>query len=172
MRVLPPLQRRYAAHAGRPRRLPLHRLTPAHATEHHQAHQPTNHPENHINSAGAATIIGHNPDPQPAAGPSPTGPDDTPAPGLPVRTAFVIYQDYDGAWVGTNDPALISDKLTLDKTAHPDEITAGCSVVADEIVAQKTAMQVHNVMMAAARQAAEAQANAAILNQVRNAPRP
>lgn len=80
----------------------------------------------------------------------------------PLRTAFLVFQDYDGQWGATNDLSVLSDELSVDKMAHPDEIAAGCYSVGLDVAAQKTAAQVHMVM----QQVAVAARNAALHQQV------
>ncbi|MDP9870403.1 MULTISPECIES: hypothetical protein [Streptosporangium] len=114
-----------------------------------------------MNGSGAAALG------QPPAAPAGDEPTPEKTPGLPVRVAFVLFQDYDGQWVAHNDISLISDKLSIDKIAHPDEMDAGCAAVRSDIQAQKTAIEVERRMREAARLVQEQAANAAIMNRIK-----
>ncbi|GAA2321862.1 hypothetical protein GCM10010149_88690 [Nonomuraea roseoviolacea subsp. roseoviolacea] len=104
-----------------------------------------------MNDAGATVIGQEKPEPQ--------------APELPpLATAFVVFQDPDGQWGASNDPALLSDAVEISKMTHPDEIFAGCASIQADIIAQKTAGMVQQMMVVAARQAQEQAMNAAILS--------
>ena len=83
------------------------------------------------------------------------------------RSAFIVFQDRDGQWGAANDPSFLSERIDVEKVAHPDEIGAACAVIQGDVQAQKTAAMVQQVMMATAQRAQEAAMNAEIAKKLK-----
>lgn len=77
----------------------------------------------------------------------------TPSEPVKAITAFLIYQDAKtGMWVGSAD---ITTELELERPAGYHDMQAGCSVIADDISALKTAQNTAAVFDQKARQMQE-----------------
>jgi len=113
-----------------------------------------------VNTSGAVPIVGQN---TPENGDKN---DDDALPEIPVRTAIVIYQDYDGQWVADNDPRRLNG-IQVDKVAHPDEFVAGCFSVIVDVIAEKASAATLHKQIAMARQMQAQATNAAILNKLK-----
>ncbi|MEV4454427.1 hypothetical protein [Microbispora sp. NPDC049633] len=119
-----------------------------------------------MNNSGAIPILGQDQPEKPHLEAVPD-PESAPEPeDIPVHVAFVVWQDHDGQWIGSNDPKWVSG-LRVDKVAHPDEIFAGCAVVQSDLVAQKTAMQTVQQQMVLAQQARAQAANAQVMQRLK-----
>lgn len=87
--------------------------------------------------------------------------------GVRFRTAFVVFQDMSGNWGVAIDPSFLSDAIDIEQVARPNEISAACVDIQDDIRAQKTAAMVQQVMMMAAKQAQDAAVNAEIARKLK-----
>lgn len=94
----------------------------------------------------------------PAAAPEP----------IRARTAYLVVIGYDGMVQFIPE---VGEALNLILERHPtvDEIQSSAQIVHDDIVIRKTAGTVQQVMLQTGQAMAEAQANAALADKVRNA---
>lgn len=76
---------------------------------------------------------------------------------VPVETAFLVYLNNDGTWIGNWD---INTPLLPRRSAGPDDMKAGCSCVAMDAqtgeIAQQTALMVLQMLAGAGQQMAMA----------------
>lgn len=64
-----------------------------------------------------------------------------------VETAFVVFLDDDGQWIGASDLTLVKPR----RPASLHDMFAGAVSIADDVSANKTAQHVHAMMVAQAK---------------------
>jgi len=79
-----------------------------------------------------------------------------------VETAFVVFLDEEGTWVGASDLTLVKPM----RQANLNDMFAGCSTVVSDVQASKTAQHVQAMQMATMRQMQEQMQSQQILQRL------